>query len=200
MLTNDLLGAIFRILPAAGLCSLCETDREWRTATQDARREARLQMTWELVARHDQSLERKARMRRLVARTDFALPAGLTSVGDFAFEGCRSLATIELPDSLTSIGDCAFYCCRSLVAIEFESSAGLTTIGDCAFQGCSFLATIELPDGLTSIGHRAFCGCSSLTTIALPARLSLFAANLMKLRLQHESSGFHGTVTYAGTG
>tara|TARA_B110000046_G_C12960548_1_gene384327 strand:+ start:1182 stop:1412 length:231 start_codon:yes stop_codon:yes gene_type:complete len=64
----------------------------------------------------------------------------------------------------------------------------------------SSLATIALPNGLTSVGHREFDGCSTLATIALPASLSLPAANLMTLELKHASSGFYGTVTYLGTG
>ena len=55
---------------------------------------------------------------------------GLTSIGDRAFQGCLSLASVELP--------------------------GLTTIGGFAFYGCSSLASVELPAGLTFIGLDAF--------------------------------------------
>eukprot|EP00966_Prymnesium_polylepis_P062615 1453148-Prymnesium_polylepis.1 len=61
----------------------------------------------------------------------------LTTIGDAAFTGCSSLASISLPE-------------------------GLTTIGDRAFDGCSSLALISLPEGLTTIGDAAFNGCSSL--------------------------------------
>jgi hypothetical protein len=71
------------------------------------------------------------------------LPAGLTSIGEYAFCGCSSLTSIELP-------------------------AGLTSLGDAAFDGCSSLTSIELPAGLTSLGEGAFAGCSSLTSIELP--------------------------------
>ena len=33
---------------------------------------------------------------------------GLTSIGAFAFEGCSSLASVELPAGLESIGEGAF--------------------------------------------------------------------------------------------
>ena len=205
MLTNDLLDAIFRILSAADLCSLCETNKEWHTAAQDARRRALLRMTGELVARNDHSPQRIARMQRLVAaRPDLALPDGLTFIGDWAFRGRSSLATIELPAGLTSIGFCAFQGCSSLATIKLPT--GLTSVDDCSFKGCSSLATIELPDGLTSIGdgafrccsslvtielpagltsigHRAFDGCSSLVTIELPAGLTSFVRSLFRVRI-----------------
>ena len=38
----------------------------------------------------------------------------VTSIGDRAFENCRSLTEIVIPDSVTSIGDRAFYNCRRL--------------------------------------------------------------------------------------
>ena len=36
------------------------------------------------------------------------VPVGVTSIGDYAFSGCSSLASVELPAGLTSIGDDAF--------------------------------------------------------------------------------------------
>jgi hypothetical protein len=50
------------------------------------------------------------------------LPDSLTSIGNFAFQGCTSLASIDLPDSLTSIGSSAFYGCTSLVSIDLPDT------------------------------------------------------------------------------
>ena len=68
----------------------------------------------------------------------------MTSIGNYAFNGCTSLAGITLPASLTSIGDYAF-------------------------RNCTSLAGITLPDTLTSIGGGAFNGCKSLQYIRIEA-------------------------------
>ena len=46
--------------------------------------------------------------------TSVTLPQGLTTIGDWAFDGCTGLTSVTLPDSLTTIGDCAFYGCTGL--------------------------------------------------------------------------------------
>ena len=99
------------------------------------------------------------------------LPASLTSIGEYAFSGCDSLASINLSSiSLTDIGSWAFYSCDNLKSINLPAS--LTSIGDYTFSGCTNLASINLPEGLTDIGEYAFRSCRSLESIDLPARLT----------------------------
>ena len=90
---------------------------------------------------------------------------GVTSIGNNAFDGCRSLINIEIPSSVTSIGDYAFYYCESLTSIEIPSS--VTSIGNCAFAYCCNLTSIEIPSSVTSIGRSAFSGCTGLESIAV---------------------------------
>ncbi len=66
----------------------------------------------------------------------------VTSIGEFAFNGCSGLTSIMIPDYVTSIG-------RS------------------AFGGCSGLISITIPSNVTSIGIYAFEGCNSLTVISV---------------------------------
>ena len=42
----------------------------------------------------------------------YVIPSSVTSIGDSAFSGCRSLSEIVIPSSVTSIGDNAFYNCK----------------------------------------------------------------------------------------
>ena len=73
-------------------------------------------------------------------RNDVILPVSVTSIGEFAFEGCFGLTSVTIPASVTSIG-------------EF------------AFARCSGLTSVIIPASVTSIGRYAFYRCSALTTI-----------------------------------
>ena len=94
------------------------------------------------------------------------IPNNVTSIGDYAFDECTSLTSIEIPNSVTSIGGRAFYHCSSLTSIEIPNS--VTSIGNHAFLECTSLTSIEIPNSVTSIGNYAFYGCSSLTSIEIP--------------------------------
>ena len=100
----------------------------------------------------------------------YTIPAGVTSIGEGAFENCKSLLSIILPNSVTSIGDKAFCNCSSLKDIVLPN--GLTNIGDSTFSGCKSLLSIILPNSLISIGDDAFYDCSSLRNIVLPNGLT----------------------------
>ena len=42
---------------------------------------------------------------------------GVTSIGSYAFDDCKSLTSVTIPDSVTSIGDSAFCNCKSLTSV-----------------------------------------------------------------------------------
>jgi len=98
------------------------------------------------------------------------LPASVTRIGDRAFIGCTSLASITLPASVTQIGGHAFDGCKSLASITIPES--VTKIGEGAFNGCTSLASITLPSSVTQIGEQAFYGCASLSSITIPASVT----------------------------
>ena len=47
---------------------------------------------------------------------------GVTSIGESAFENCRSLTSVTIPDGVTSIGDGAFASCTSLTDVYYAGS------------------------------------------------------------------------------
>ena len=87
----------------------------------------------------------------------------VSSINHDAFNGCRSLTSIEIPSTITSIGGGAFAGCSSLASVKIPSS--ITSIGSCAFAYCNSLTSIEIPDSVTSLGGVVFYGCNSLASI-----------------------------------
>ena len=63
--------------------------------------------------------------------TEVAIPMGYTSIGDYAFAGCKELRIVKLPSTMK-------------------------TIGKNAFAGCKKLRKVELPESVKSVGKGAF--------------------------------------------
>ncbi len=82
----------------------------------------------------------------------------VTSIGERAFEDCKSLTSIQIPNSVTSIGELAFWHCESLTSIQIPNS--VTSIGKHAFRDCKSLTSVRLLNPNTIIGEDAFKDCS----------------------------------------
>ena len=78
--------------------------------------------------------ERRKLISYLSKGENFTIPDSVASIGDHAFESCRSLQSVTIPDSVTSIGDSAFDDCTSLQSITIPDS--VTSIGVGAFEDC----------------------------------------------------------------
>ena len=91
-------------------------------------------------------------------QTSYVIPNSVTSIGEYAFFACNSLAEVVIPNSVTNIGDHAFSGCSSLAEVVIPNS--VTNIGDRAFSFCSSLAEVVIPNSVTSIGEGAFEYCN----------------------------------------
>ena len=94
----------------------------------------------------------------------------VTTIGGWAFSGCRALTAVTIPNSVTTIGKSAFSYCSALTAVTIPNS--VTTIGEWAFSGCSALTAVAIPDKVTTIGNYAFYKCGKLTSVTIPDKVT----------------------------
>ena len=97
------------------------------------------------------------------------------SIGESAFQSCKTLKSVKLPDSLTELGKFAFFDCTSLTSVTIP--AGVTHIPLGAFDGCNKLTEVILPDGLTGLDSYAFSGCKKLKQITIPEGVKFIGHN-----------------------
>ncbi len=109
-----------------------------------------------------------------LASVNFGNNSHLTIIGEHAFDSCISLTSITIPERVTSIGDWTFNNCRSLTSITIPSS--VTSIGELAFQNCLSLTSITIPERVTSIGDQSFVNCDSLTTIEVDSANTTYSS------------------------
>ena len=83
------------------------------------------------------------------------IPESVTSIGEYAFQGCDSLTDIEIPESVTSIEGSAFFGCSSLMCIEIPES--VTSIGYGAFSYCNGLSSIKVSENNQIYDSRNDC-------------------------------------------
>ena len=97
------------------------------------------------------------------ALTSVTIEEGVTSIGNYAFQGNDSITSISIPSTVRTIGEGAFYGCKKISSISLPTK--LYSIGAYAFNGCTSLTTVTLPDGITAIPAGLFSGCTALTTV-----------------------------------
>lgn len=122
--------------------------------------------------------------------TSLDIPDGVTSIPNYAFNGCSGITTIKIPSNVTSIGTDAFVGCDSITAATLPTTAlcaiaksklqkvvlnGGEEIPSAAFASCSQLTNVEICNSIMSIGQFAFSNCSSLLSIRIPSSVTSIA-------------------------
>lgn len=112
-----------------------------------------------------------------ISVAEYTVPAGVTTIANFAFAYANNLSSVTVADSVSSLGDYTFSECSKLENVKLGS--GLTFIGASSFDKCVALKSIVIPEGVTSIGYvsdgnevgGSFAGCTALAEITLPSTL-----------------------------
>ena len=102
--------------------------------------------------------------------TDIVIGNEITSIGNYAFNGCTELTSISIPNSIQRIGIGAFMNCE-LTSVTIPN--GVKTIEASAFQYCESMTSVTMADSVTTIGQYAFADCRNLKTIQLSNKLTL---------------------------
>lgn len=106
--------------------------------------------------------------------TSYTIPDGTTSIGSYAFSGCK-LQEVILPRGLQTIGDNAFEYCWELKCVSLPNS--VFEVGKYAFQDCIKLTDVELSNSIKTIKEGTFCECRELERITFPTQLESIENN-----------------------
>lgn len=132
--------------------------------------------------------------------TSVALPEGLSSIGDFAFNCCATVDGVVIPSTVTHIGICPFSYCPQMDNLSIAEgnshyvmdglmvySRGYDTLVSChksgatvtlnpevkvlgGFENNTWVRNITIPESVTDITDNCFNGCQ-ITSIALPTHM-----------------------------
>jgi len=105
--------------------------------------------------------------------------SGVESIGEYAFAGCKYLASVTLPTGITVIPEGLFSGCDSLS--EINGLNGVREIGKLAFNGCKAFKIATLPE-VVSVGDNAFAN-SALISISADNLVSVGANAFMGTKL-----------------
>ena len=113
-------------------------------------------------------------MSYITSPTDDEYFYEVVAIGESAFENCAELTSIVFDESLTSIGSYAFYGCKKLEEVNLKDTY-VSKIGAGAFYGCKSLKSVTLTNSVKTLERHLFDGCSSLTELVLPAKVETIA-------------------------
>ena len=99
--------------------------------------------------------------------TNVTLGAGVTRIGDWAFDGCSALASVSIPSSVWSFGSSAFRGCTAIRNVEWNCALDRWTMREVFPDSYASLTNVTLGAGVTRIGSSAFRGCTAIQDVVL---------------------------------
>ena len=92
-----------------------------------------------------------------------AIGDGNSTSADFGvFEGCTSLATVNLNKNIKNINYKSFSGCTALATVSGVDN--VEVLAGSSFENCTSLASFSASNKLNIVGAKAFAGCTSLAT------------------------------------
>ena len=111
--------------------------------------------------------------------TSVTIPNSITSIGNNAFDGCTSLARVDISDigAWCNISFGNSYAnplsyaknlySNGVLVTDLVIPNSVTSIGYHAFVGCAGLTSVTIGNSVTSIGSGAFGYCTGLTSVTI---------------------------------
>ena len=134
----------------------------------------------------------------------FSENGNLTTIGERAFDNCKSLTSVTLPNTVTSVSTGAFRDCSAMT--HFSFSTAMTAVPDDMFYQDYSLSSVTIPSGITSIGDGAFQQCTGLTSIVIPSGVTsigtsafYYCRNLASITCLASTPPTLGTSTFNGS-
>lgn len=119
--------------------------------------------------------------------TSITISDSITTIGNFSFQGCKSLTDLRVGKGITRIGLSAFDGCVGLknvyitdlarwCDIEFDPWTYPLLYAQNFYLNGELITELVIPDGVTRIGCNAFCGYRSLTSVKIPNSVKIIGS------------------------
>jgi hypothetical protein len=141
-----------------------------------------------------------------------SIPSSVTSIGDYAFSGCKGLTSVSIPSSVIFIGNCAFYGCAGLEKVNISDILAWFNISfhgayanplECAhhlYLNDEEIKDLVIPEDVAEIKRDAFAGCAGLTEVSIPSSVTCIGSSAFEDCTGLTSVNIPSSVTSIGEG